>query len=227
MQRFQDLWNSSIGKAGRIGVVIAAGVVFTCLCMCALVIFQPDLSEPLGTPQAEATDQPANPTPDNRPTRAVATQRPTAEASPEQSDLQFPIIPGLSLTDVMSHAEGLGFSCDFPQKTGPNFITTCRKDGDAVQTVEIYSEDGETVNLISGTVNQPDPPTIDPLLPFLSDLAMIAYDGADPEQARTFVDEQVRIALAGGETTELLIGGVRFRVLGELTAIWLDIEVPE
>lgn len=225
MQQLSNLWNSTAGKLGRLGVVIAAGIIFTCLCLCVILIARPDSTNP--TPVAEATDQPANSTPDNRPTRAVATQRPTAEAAPEQSDLQFPVIPGLILADAMSHAENLGFSCDFPQKVGPNFITTCHKDGDAAQTVEIYSEDGETVNLVSGTVNQPDPPIIEPLLPFLSDLATITYDGADPEQARAFVDEQVRSALTGSETTELLIGGVRFRVLGELTAIWLDIEVPE
>src|SRR5215213_589792 len=117
-------------------------------------------------------------------------------------------IPGLTPQDVYLSLENRGFTCSEPEVMGhENDVRwTCeRQEAKGRYLVEINSKDANSVRLLKAWVIADDPARADALAQdFLGYIARVPYEGAQPEEAKAWVEHSV------GSKASAKFGGVSY-----------------
>ena len=117
-------------------------------------------------------------------------------------------IPGLTPQDVYLSLENRGFRCSEPEVMGTENVVrwTCeRQEAKGRYLVEIDSKDANSVRLLKAWVISHEPAHTDALAgDFLGYVARVPYAGAQPEEAKAWVEENV------GTKASAEFGGVSY-----------------
>jgi hypothetical protein len=134
-------------------------------------------------------------------------------------------IPGLTPQDVYLDLENRGFKCSEPELIGPgNEVRwTCKKQEDQGEYfVVINSSDANSVRLVEARVISHDPARADALAKdFLGYVARTPYEGAQPEEAKAWVEQHV------GSKVSAEFGGVSYTLGGKAGSRFLQLEKLE
>ena len=134
-------------------------------------------------------------------------------------------IPGLTPQDVYLNLENKGFKCSEPELMGSDNEVrwTCEKqEVQGEYLVEINSSDANSVRLIGARVISHDPARADALAKdFLGYVARVSYEGAQPEEAKAWVEQNV------GSKVSAEFGGVSYTLGGKAGSRFLKLEKLE
>ena len=134
-------------------------------------------------------------------------------------------IPGLTPQDVYLNLENRGFKCSEPELMGPDNEVrwTCEKqEVQGEYLVEINSSDANSVRLVEARVISHDPARADALAKdFLGYVARVSYEGAQPEEAKAWVEQNV------GSKVSAEFGGVSYTLGGKAGSRFLKLEKLE
>jgi outer membrane biosynthesis protein TonB len=148
-------------------------------------------------------------------------QKPKSKPEPEPAPSN---IPGLTPQDVYLNLENKSFECSEPELMGPEDEVrwTCKKQeakGDYL--VEISSKDANSVRLVEAKVISHEPARADALAgDFLGYVARVPYEGAQPEEAKGWVERNV------GSKASAQFGGVSYTLGAKADSRFLVIEKP-
>lgn len=163
--------------------------------------------------QPTQTPIPTVPPPTPTATQTVAptpTPVPTATTPPV-----IGLIPGLYPADVKLNLEPRGFSCSTADKGELYFSWTCTKDVDPVKFIVIfYGRNLLTVDYLESVVLQSGEPDDIIASDFLGFMATMPYSGAEPEAARTWVEETLPTIKENGDVRSAVFGTVPYQVFG-------------
>jgi hypothetical protein len=145
---------------------------------------------------------------------------PKPEAKPAPSN-----IPGLTPQDVYLSLENRGFTCSEPELMEPEDEVrwTCERQGAKGRClVEITSKDANSVRLLKAWVISHERARADALAgDFLGYIATVPYEGAQPEEAKAWVEQNV------GSKASAEFGGVSYTLGGKAGRRFLDLEKLE
>jgi hypothetical protein len=174
-----------------------------------------------GTSAIPASKVVPDPTDTSSPTK-VPTQTRTPLAISETG-----LLPGLQPADVKFNLQNRQFNCELafmPTDTDPYSSWECqRKNAQYYMSVEIWSKSLDSVDLIVSSVVQFRKADDGLATDFLGFMATMPFDGAEPQEARTWVGETLPTITANGDVREATFGGIKFRLYGIPTARFLDI----
>jgi hypothetical protein len=152
-------------------------------------------------------------------TRKPSKEQQKSEPKPEPASRN---IPGLTPQDVYLNLENRGFKCSEPELMGPgNEVRwTCEKQKTHGEySVEINSSDANSVRLIEAWVISNEPARADALAQdFLGYVAGAPYEGAQPEEAKAWVEQNV------GSKVSAEFGGVSYTLGGKAGRRFLELE---
>jgi outer membrane biosynthesis protein TonB len=144
-------------------------------------------------------------------------QKPKSKPEPAPSN-----IPGLTPQDIYLNLENRGFKCSEPELMGPEDEVrwTCeRQEAQGEYSVEIRSKDANSVRLLKAKVVSNDPARADALAQdFLGYVARVPYEGAQPEEAKGWVERNVGSKASAG------FGGVSYTLGAKAGSCFLEIE---
>jgi hypothetical protein len=181
-------------------------------------------AEPRPTPQAKH-ERPEKPQTGKgevarKPSQDQQQHKQKSKSKPEPAQRN---IPGLTPQDVYLNLENRGFKCSEPQLMGPedDVRWTCeRQEAKGEYSVEINSKDANSVRLIEAKVISYEPARADPLAQdFLGYVARVPYEGAQPEEAKAWVEHNV------GSKASAEFGGVSYTLGGKAGRRFLEIEM--
>jgi hypothetical protein len=142
------------------------------------------------------------------------------EPKPEPSN-----IPGLTPQDVYLDLENREFTCSEPELMQPEDEVrwTCERQGTKGRyLVEISSKDANSVRLIKAWVISHERARADALAgDFLGYVATVPYEGAQPEKAKAWVEQNV------GSKASAKFGGVSYTLGGKADRRFLELEKLE
>lgn len=166
------------------------------------VTYSPSLAEE--STEVAATEEPAEESTLPEQEEPTVAEEPTEPATVESE----PVIPGIAAVDVYMNLENQGFDCEGPDPFGELLSWDCvLVDGTTEFSARIYGISSTAIQAISATVREEgEAPSSANAGEFFGFLATLAYDGAEPEQAREWVTQNID---SGGEIT---IGTVVFSV---------------
>jgi hypothetical protein len=145
---------------------------------------------------------------------------PSHEPKPEPRN-----IPGLTPQDVYLSLENRGFRCSEPEVMGTENVVrwTCeRQEAKGRYLVEIDSKDANSVRLLKAWVIADDPARADALAgDFLGYVARVPYEGAQPEEAKAWVEQNV------GSKASAKFGGVSYTLAAKAERRFLKLEKLE
>ena len=145
---------------------------------------------------------------------------PSHEPKPEPRN-----IPGLTPQDVYLSLENRGFRCSEPEVMGTENVVrwTCeRQEAKGRYLVEIDSEDANSVRLLKAWVISHEPARTDELAgDFLGYVARVPYEGAQPEEAKAWVEHSV------GSKASAKFGGVSYTLAAKAGRRFLKLEKLE
>jgi hypothetical protein len=131
-------------------------------------------------------------------------------------------IPGLTPQEVYLNLENRDFKCSEPELMGPDNQVrwTCeKKEANSEYLVEIDSSDANSVRLIEAWVISNEPARADALAQdFLGYVATVPYEGAQPEEAKAWVKQNV------GSKASAEVGGVSYTLGGKAGRHFLKLE---
>jgi hypothetical protein len=134
-------------------------------------------------------------------------------------------LPGLTPQDVYLNLENRGFECSEPELMRPEDEVrwTCEKqEAQGEYSVQIDSKDANSVRLVEARVSSHDPARADALAQdFLGYVARVPYEGAQPEEAEAWVEQNV------GSTLSAEFGGVSYTLGGKAGSRSLELEKLE
>jgi hypothetical protein len=150
-----------------------------------------------------------------KPSQEQQQKKPEPEPTPSN-------IPGLTPQDVYLNLENRGFKCSEPELMGPDNEVrwTCEKqETHGEYSVEINSSDANSVRLIEAWVISNEPARADALAQdFLGYVARAPYEGAQPEEAKAWVEQNV------GSKVSAEFGGVSYTLGGKAGRRFLELE---
>jgi hypothetical protein len=150
-----------------------------------------------------------------KPSQEQHQHKPEPEPAPRN-------IPGLTPQDVYLNLENRGFKCSEPELMGhQNEVRwTCEKqETHGEYSVEINSSDANSVRLIEAWVISNEPARADALAQdFLGYVARTPYEGAKPEEAKAWVEQNV------GSKVSAEFGGVSYTLGGKAGRRFLELE---
>ena len=142
-------------------------------------------------------------------------QKPEPEPAPRN-------IPGLTPQDVYLNLENRGFECSEPELMGADNEVrwTCEKqEAQGEYLVEINSSDANSVRLVEARVISHERARADALAQdFLGYVARAPYEGAQPEKAKAWVEQNV------GSKVSAEFGGVSYTLGGTAGSRFLELE---
>src|SRR5215207_8982068 len=145
---------------------------------------------------------------------------PKPKPKPEPSN-----IPGLTPQDVYLSLENRGFTCSEPEVMGhENDVRwTCeRQDAKGRYLVEINSKDANSVRLLKAWVISRKRARADALAQdFLGYVARVPYEGAQPEEAKAWVEQSV------GSKASAKFGDVSYTLAAKADTRFLKLEKLE
>lgn len=185
-------------------------------------------AEPKPTPQARE-GQPKKPQTDKKgevakkPSQEHQQHRSEPKREPKPEPEPAPRnIPGLAPQDVYLNLEKKGFECSEPELMRPEDEVrwTCeRREAEGEYVVEISSKDANSVRLLEAKVTSYDPARADALAgDFLGYLARVPYEGAQPKEAKAWVENNV------GSKASAEFGGVSYTLGGKAGSRFLKLE---
>jgi outer membrane biosynthesis protein TonB len=149
-------------------------------------------------------------------------QKPKSKPEPEPAPSN---IPGLTPQDVYLNLENKGFKCSEPKLMGhQNEVRwTCEKqEAQGEYLVKIDSSDANSVRLVKARVISHDPARADALAQdFLGYVAKVPYEGAQPEEAKAWVKQNV------GSKVSAEFGGVSYTLGAKAGSRFLELEKLE
>ena len=194
-------------------------------------------SDAEGRPTSKAKhDQPKKPKPGKaevakKPSQDQHQQHksgPKRESKPESKSKPKPApsnIPGLTPQDVYLSLENRGFTCSEPELMEPEDEVrwTCeRQEAKGRYLVEITSKDANSVRLLKAWVISHERARADALAgDFLGYIARVPYEGAQPEEAKAWVEQNV------GSKASAEFGGVSYTLGGKAGRRFLELEKLE
>lgn len=139
-------------------------------------------------------------------------------------------LPGLSPRNVTVRLEEEQFTCTAVKKGTVYYERTCSRGVPGVQVFHVVISGREpfVVDLIEASILQYENPDPEIATSILGLITAIPYDGATPEDARSWVEHTIP-ALSGdpGDVQEKVFGGVKFALYGPPTKLTLEIgELP-
>jgi hypothetical protein len=144
-------------------------------------------------------------------------QKPKSKPEPAPSN-----IPGLTPQDIYLNLENRGFKCSEPELMGPEDEVrwTCeRQDAQGEYSVVINSKDANSVRFVEAKVISHEPARADALAQdFLGYVARVPYEGAQPEEAKGWVERNV------GSKASAEFGGVSYTLGAKAGSRFLEIE---
>jgi hypothetical protein len=150
-----------------------------------------------------------------KPSQEQHQHKPEPEPAPRN-------IPGLTPQDVYLNLENRGFKCSEPELMGPDKQVrwTCeRQEAQGKYLVEISSSDANSVRLVEARVFTYDPARADALAQdFLGYVARVSYEGAQPEEAKAWVEHNV------GSKASAVFGGVWYTLGSKAGRHFLKLE---
>src|SRR5829696_1333549 len=153
--------------------------------------------------------------------KPVPKHEPKHESKPEPEPA-LRNIPGLTPQDVYLNLENKGFKCSEPELMGPDNEVrwTCEKqDVQGEYLVEINSSDANSVRLIEAWVISNEPARAEALAQdFLGYVARVPYEGAHPQEAKAWVEQNV------GSKVSAEFGGVSYTLGGKAGRRFLELE---
>ena len=166
----------------------------------------------------------------NAPTQTPTNiQEPTSTSSfaDTQEVPELGLLPGLQPIDVELNLENRQFNCELvyvPEENYPDFKWECISEtAQYYMLVEIWSKSLVTVDLLQSTILQFGTPDAELAANFLGFMATMPYDGAEPEKARTWVEDTLPTIIVSGDVREATFSGVKFQLYGIPTARFLEI----
>jgi hypothetical protein len=149
-----------------------------------------------------------------KPSQEQQQKKPEPEPTPSN-------IPGLTPQDVYLNLENKGFKCSEPKLMGhQNEVRwTCEKqEAQGEYLVKIDSSDANSVRLVKARVISHDPARADALAQdFLGYVARVPYEGAQPEEAKAWVEQNV------GSKVSAEFGGVSYTLGGKAASRSLEL----
>lgn len=166
-------------------------------------------------------------TPMNSPA-SLGTPIPTSGPSPDTQTTGQ--IPGLSPRNVTVRLEEQQFTCTSVKKGAVYYERTCSRGVPGVQVFHVVISGREpfVVDLIEASILQYENPDPESATSILGLIAAIPYDGATPEDAKSWVENTIP-ALSGdpGDVQEKVFGEVKYALYGPPTKLTLEIgELP-
>jgi hypothetical protein len=161
--------------------------------------------------------------------KQVDTPRPTNTSKPSTTqEVSEPgLLPGLQPVDVELNLEKNQFTCELvytPEDNYPDFKWECRSEtAQYSMLVEIWSKSLVKVDLIQSSILQFGIPNDKLASDFLGFMATMPYDGAKPQEARTWVENTLPTIFDSGDVREITFAGVQFQLYGIPTARFLEI----
>jgi hypothetical protein len=179
------------------------------------------------TPKAKH-DQPKKP----KPGKAEVAKKPSQDQQQQHKSGPKPEpkpaprnIPGLTPQDVYLNLENKGFKCSEPELMGPedDVRWTCeRREAKGEYLVEINSKDANSVRLLKAWVISHEPARTDELAQdFLGYVARVPYEGAQPDEAKAWVEQSV------GRKASAEFGGVSYTLGGKAGRRFLELQMLE
>jgi hypothetical protein len=154
----------------------------------------------------------------NKPSHEQQQQKPEPEPASRN-------IPGLTPQDVYLNLENKGFKCSEPELMGPDNEVrwTCeKKEANGEYLVEINSSDANSVRLVEAWIISNDHARADALAQdFLGYVATVSYEGAQSEEAKVWVEQNV------GSKASAEFGGVSYTLGGKAGRRILKLEKRE
>ena len=145
--------------------------------------------------------------------------KPRSKPEPEPKN-----IPGLTPQAVYLNLENRGFECSEPELMGSEDEVrwTCKKqETKGEYLVEISSKDANSVRLVEAKVVSNGPARADALAQdFLGYVAGVPYEGAQPKEAKGWVERNV------GSMASAEVGGVSYTLGAKADSRFLVIEKP-
>ena len=153
-----------------------------------------------------------------KPSQEQQQKKPEPEPAPRN-------IPGLTPQDVYLNLENKGFKCSEPKLMGhQNEVRwTCEKqEAQGEYLIKIDSSDANSVRLVKARVISQDPARADALAQdFLGYVARVPYEGAQPEEAKAWVEQNV------GSKVSAEFGGVSYTLGAKAGSRFLELEKLE
>jgi hypothetical protein len=181
---------------------------------------KPEVDKKPETGKAEVANKPSQDQRQHK--RGGPRPEPKSKPKPEPSN-----IPGLTPQDVYLSLENRGFTCSEPEVMGhENDVRwTCeRQEAKGRYLVEINSKDANSVRLLKAWVISPrEPPARADALAqdFLGYVARVPYEGAQPEEAKAWVEQSV------GSKASAKFGGVSYTLAAKAGRRFLKLEKLE
>ncbi|HEX9384917.1 MAG TPA: hypothetical protein VF918_01245 [Anaerolineales bacterium] len=161
--------------------------------------------------------------PVNSPAPSEASQ-PTLAPTPNSEVMGQ--LPGLSPVNVTVSLEGQKFTCTAVKKVTVYYERTCLRGLPSVNLIQIVISGRETsiVDFIEISILQNENPENKTAHEVLGFIAAMPYDGADPEEARAWVESTIpAVSGKSGGTQEAVFGDVKYVLRGSVTALSLEI----
>src|SRR5215212_8670026 len=173
-----------------------------------------------GTPTPKAKQGQQKKSGPKRESKRESKPEPKSKPKPEPSN-----IPGLTPQDVYLSLENRGFTCSEPELMQPEDEVrwTCERQGTKGRyLVEISSKDANSVRLLKAWVISHERARADALAgDFLGYVATVPYEGAQPEKAKAWVEQNV------GSKASAEFGGVSYTLGGKADRRFLELEKLE
>lgn len=206
-------------------LLISGGFAVTCCC-CTLGFVALSGGGDQARTVTEATAPPATATvvslptaTENQPTLAPTATATTQATEPKSSA----VIPGLAPVDVTLNMKERGFDCTTAERGQLYYTWVCtRENANYTLRVDVFSREINTVDYVSATVLQFVSPDDELAASFLGFVATLPYSGAQPEDARAWVEATLPTLTGEGDVRERPFGGVMFQLYGIPTARILD-----
>ncbi len=154
-----------------------------------------------------------------------STNMPSSTSMPAEP--KTGLIPGLQPDDVKLNLVNRKFTCELvfaASDSDPYYKWECKsKNTEYYILVEIWSRSLFSVDLIQSSIMQFGIPDNNLASDFLGFMATTPYDGSEPQNARTWVENTLPTITENGDVRENTFGSIIFRLYGIPTARFLNI----
>jgi cytoskeletal protein RodZ len=172
---------------------------------------------PTTAPLAPTTTN--TPIPTNTPSTPRTTNTPVPTPTPAAATNAAGILPGLQPADVKVNLQNRQFTCTSAEKGQLYYTWVCKRETSQIQlNVQFYARTLLTVDYISAVVLQFGEADDGVAASFLGFMATMPYTGAEPDNARSWVEKTLPSVKQNGDVRTATFGGVKYELFGLPTA---------
>lgn len=149
------------------------------------------------------------------------TGQSTAPAAEPAGQVLASHLAGLHASDLTKAARERGLACQDPMKQGAQTHWVCEARTPLTSYLfEFYGKVPGRIEYIRLVIGQSGPPKHENTGPWLGYLASLRYEGAEPDTARTWLEEHLT---SGGQTT---IGTAKWKLSGDMARLVTEVKAP-